>query len=112
MTGTPGLRMPAFLSSDLSEGLAEVLLVIEADRRDRRHQRLDHIGRIKPPAEANLADRDLHRRPAEQLKGDSSGDFKKCRMRVHPVIAQSIDHGSHVGNDGSERLAAERAVRR
>ena len=74
---------------------------------------LDHVRRIKPPPEADLAHRDLHGRPPEELEGDGGGDFKKCRMRVEPAaIAQPIDHGPHVGDDGSRAPRAERAARR
>ena len=45
---------------DQLDGIAEILLVIERDARHDGHQRLDHVGAVEPPAEADLDDGDIN----------------------------------------------------
>ena len=75
---------------------------IETDRGDRRHQRLDHR-RIKLPQQ--LADRDLHGSPAEELEGDCGADFKKVGWQQPPSRSRSIT--VRIRNDGGERLSPD-----
>ena len=67
-TGMPGLMMPAFSKAIVAERVAEMLLVIEADRRDGAGHRSDDVGGVEPAAEADLDHRDLDAGAAEQLE--------------------------------------------
>jgi hypothetical protein len=50
--------MPGLLGGDLGERVAEELLMVHVDRRDDREARaVDHVGRVEPPAEADLQQR-------------------------------------------------------
>ena len=55
-TGTPGLIVPAFSAAIAASVVAELGLVVEVDRGDRRDQRRDDVGRVEAAAESHLHD--------------------------------------------------------
>ena len=68
--GTPGLRMPAFSTAIGAQRVAEMLHMIERDRRQHAQLRaVDHVGRIEPAAEADLEQHHVGRRAREGEEG-------------------------------------------
>ena len=64
--GDSGLQYAGLLEGDLGDGFAEKVDVIAGDRRDHRQGRIgDRIGRIEPPAEPGLDQRDIGIHPGE-----------------------------------------------
>ena len=57
----PRLDDARLLAGDRRQRVAEVLLMIESDRRDRRDHRQQHVRRVEPAAEADFADGDVDR---------------------------------------------------
>ena len=88
-TGTPGLMMPAFSNAIASQRVAEVLLVIERDRRDRRRPPASTtlVASSRPPSPTSMTATSTPAR-AEQLERDggrrprrTSGAPRACLRR-------------------------------
>jgi hypothetical protein len=99
-TVIPGLMMPAFSNAIATERVAEMLLMIEVDGRDRSGHRRDHIRGIEAAAQANLNHADLHARAAKELECRGRRRFEERRMdgqragRPQPVGAREhVLHG-------------------
>jgi hypothetical protein len=76
-TGTPRLMMPGLLGGDLTQRVAEELLVVHVDRRDDREAGLfHHIGRIEPPAEPDLQQGHVGRGFGEGDEGGGGRDLE------------------------------------
>ena len=69
-TIAPRWMTPAFSARDLAQRVAEVLHVVDADRRDQRGDRLDDVRRVEPPAHPHLEHRDVALRAREGEEGD------------------------------------------
>ena len=76
------------LDGDRFERGAQVLLVIEPDRRDGGDQRVEDVGRVEPAAEPDFADRDLDAGAAEQLERHRRRHFEERRVarRARPPL--------------------------
>ena len=94
--GLPTHEDPGFFRSDFFDGISKLLHVIHADGRDHADIRWDCGGRIEPPAHAGFEHDDLALAEAEPAHRQHQRDFKKRRMRFHP-LAQSPQLGEHRG---------------
>jgi hypothetical protein len=106
-----GLDDPGLLGGDRADVGAQVLGVVERDRRDDGDASVDHVGRVPRAAHADLDDGDVDRRVREQGVGHADHDLEER----HRVLPGRVDH-LHVGRDvvvgldealGADRLAVE-----
>ncbi len=85
----PRLENAGLLPRDLAYGIAEVLGVVERDRRDHAGQRvLDHIGRVQPSAQPDLEQEHIRR---------------VARKKHEPGGGRDLEHGD--GRAGIGALA-------
>ena len=82
--GAPGLKIPAFSRAISSRVVAEVLDVVDADRRHAGDQRPHDVRRVEPAAEPRLDDRDVDVRAREEVEGHR-------RRRLEERRAEALD---------------------
>ncbi len=74
---------PCLLAGDRRQRVAEKFAVVHADRRDHaRERRVDHVGGVEPPAEADFQQHHIGRMLREQRKGRRGFDFKNRDRRA------------------------------
>ncbi len=77
-----GFDDAGLLRGDRREGCAEVLLMVERNRRDgARHGRQD-VGRVETAAQSHFADRDVDAVPPEQLEGRRGRHLEERRVHL------------------------------
>ena len=102
-----------FLTGDIRERVAEVLLMIEVDRRDGGHDGLNDIGRVEPSAQANLDDAELDAGVTKQVERHRRRRFEEGRLSRERVLRDHrLDRGLHVGRrlphlGGADRLSVD-----
>ncbi len=83
IAGTPRLRMPAFSAAIFAERVAEMLGMIERDRRDHGGERaLDHVGGIEPAAEPDFEQQHVGRMAREQQEARRGRDLEHGDRRA------------------------------
>ena len=74
---------------------------------------LDDVGRVEPPAQANLEDGDAHARFAEQIEGDGGGALEEGRRRVErPGLLQRLDRLAHAVDGAAQSRPCRPRCRR
>ena len=76
------LQNPGLLGGDGFDGVAQEDLVIHVDGRDHGEHRLDYIGRVQPPAQADFDHRRLDAQLAKQPERHGGDGLKVAGMRV------------------------------
>src|SRR6185436_3410129 len=95
---------PGLLHGHRLDGAAEILLVIEVDRRDHRNQRLDHIGCVEAAAEADLDHGDIDSTASKMQERHYRDEFEKgqvdplARRRCADLVREVDDF--RLGNEG------------
>ena len=85
-----------FLRGNRRQRVAEILLVVEVDRGDRRGDGLDDVRGVEPAAESDLQDSDVDARPPKQLEPDGRGHFEERGRRFErSVRKQAVDQDLH-----------------
>ena len=92
----PRLDDAGLLSSDFSQGIAEVLRVIKTDRADDGHVGLHHIGRIPCAAHADFHHGDIDRSVGEGSVGHGREDLELAHLRAALFGGLGVNH-FHVG---------------
>ena len=67
--------------------------MIEADRRDRRHFRLHHVGGIQPPPHPDLDHRRITSLPRELQEGHRRHELKERGVQVHAAPPLNLRQG-------------------
>ena len=97
---------PGLLLRDPGQVGAQVLGVIEADRRDHRNLPVDHVGGVPASAEADLDHGDVDRRLREGRIGHGGEHFELAHRRSPGFLRLCVDH-LHVRLDLAERVHVE-----
>jgi len=97
-----GTYNPRLFRRDLSHCVAQKFLMVERDIGDDTESRLHHIGRIQPPAHADLEHRNSHFPARKVLKGDRGQHLEKAGMPrqfafTHQAIGGAVDQIVHQG---------------
>lgn len=107
-----GVRVddPGLFGRDLLDGVAEEVLVVDADGRDDRDVGLDDIGRVPGAAHADLDDGHVDRRVREGRVGERDEHLEVGHPR--PTVGDRpgvdrVDEGSDVGPRVEEGLAGD-----
>ena len=79
------------LGRDLADGVTQVVGMIQADRRDDRDGGIDDVGRVPPPTEAHLDDRDVDRGVGEGGERHRGDDFELAHRRPAGLVGLLVD---------------------
>ena len=79
------------LRGDLGDGVAEVVGVVDADRRDDRDGCVDDVGGVPPAAEADLDDGDVDRRVGERGERHGGDDLELAHPRAACRLGLRVD---------------------
>ena len=99
------------LERDLAQRRAEILLVVEGDRRDRRRRSGDSdVGRVEPAAEADLEHGDVDAGAPEQLERDRGRHLEERRLHVERAVARAARRSRRARrrSAATERVRADR----
>ena len=89
-----GLDDPGLLSRDRRQRVAEKLGVIHADRRDHgRERRIDHVGGVETPAEADFQQQHIRRMLREQAECRRGFDFENGDRRARIGALAGFERG-------------------
>ncbi len=91
----PRLDHARFFAGNGLERVAEILLMIEVDRRDGAGARIDGVGRVESSAESNLEQCHVHGRAPEQLQRGGGGHLEERRRRrqLSRGVLHTLDGG-------------------
>ena len=79
------------LAGDLGDGVAEVLGVVDADRRDDRDGRVDDVGGVPAAAEPDLDHRDVDGRVGERGERHRGDDLELAHPRAAGRLGLLVD---------------------
>ena len=79
---------PGFLAADRLAIVSEPRPVVDVDRGDQRHARLERVDRIQPAAETHLHDRDVDPRPLDDVR---RGQGSELEERERGLPARGVD---------------------
>ena len=104
-----GLDDSRLLDCDGLDRRTEVLLVVEADRRDCADGRWQDVGCIEPATESDFDDGDVDAGTSKQFEGDHRRDLEERRIdRKRSASAQTVHAVEHVSDDGLQFFGFDR----
>ena len=104
-TGRLGLITPAFSQAILEQLRSQHLQVVVVDRRDHRdRRRLEYIGGVETPAEADLDDAEVRWRLGEGQEGQHRGDLEEADRLALVGGLDLVDQGRK-GSVGEQAAA-------
>src|SRR5262249_33728550 len=80
--GPTRLEYPGFFHRDLLSRGAEILGVVDADRRDASGQRCQHVRGVEAPSETDFDDRDVDVRRREELEAHGRRGLEEGRAEL------------------------------
>ena len=83
------------LRRDRRDVAAEYLGVIDRDPGDDRQHGIERVGRVKPPAEPHLCDRDIDALLSEVERGHGGGDLEEGRLHLLRSRLEPVDEFHH-----------------
>jgi hypothetical protein len=109
--GHAGLDDPGLLEGNPGERGAQMLLVIESDRRDGAGHGGNDVGGVKAAAQPHFDDRDFDGRPPEELEGDGRRGLEEGRQDAQRAVRdQAVGQIEHFVGHGVEGRRVHRAV--
>ena len=103
-----GFEDAGFLTGDLLQRVPQKPLVIEIDRGNGRRHRAHDVGRVEPPAEADLEHGDVDRRAAEQFERRGGGHLEERRLNLKRALgSQPFDRVADLRDDRRQLAAVD-----